>query len=270
MSLGSNDPQQYQQQLLAQQAAAGYGMAPPPPRRGGTGIVVLILVVITVLTLAGLAVALLIARETTQAVQETTQDALDSAERSVEGALDSVGEATTGLPVPPADAAVPGSVPGVVVPGTAGAAAGLPGIDADGLPAAVDALRAEIGGPPTLLRLVMLQTGRVEFQVRDPAQPENVDSYPWTGTAFEAPVPVQLVGGGDLDAAVFSLEGVDLTAPVRLQQAADEFGLEGGAVASMVLEVSPFNGLSWSVPVSGTRESKVIQARPDGSVIQVL
>jgi hypothetical protein len=162
---------------------------------------------------------------------------------------------------------------GAAEPTTADPAADLAGgrFDITGLADATMALRQTLGSETLeLLQVQLLQGGRTTFQVRDPNMPENVDQYTWNGVSLSAPEPVQLIGGGDLDSSVFPIAEVMVPGAQAAYDAAIGLGLEGGEVASMTLTINPFDGLAWGVPVSGTRESKVVYAATDGTVIRVV
>ena len=205
------------------------------------------------------------ALEGAQAVSSEAQEAFDelldeslppAAPKPPEGDSSGDGVATTAAPTPNATA------PAAVLDG---------GFNIAGLPDAIAALQAQFGGEPLeLLELGIRINGRIVFQVRDPAIPENVDQYEWNGASLLGPEPVRLVGGGDLAESVYPLTEVVPEAIQGIFDAGQALEIEGAEVVNMTLHIDPFRGLVWSVPVNGTRESRVLFATPAGEVLEVI
>jgi hypothetical protein len=53
----------------------------------------------------------------------------------------------------------------------------------------------------------IIYSNRAQMQVQDPAKPENVDQYDYSGT-ISAPIPVRLHGSKNLEANLFGLDEV--------------------------------------------------------------
>lgn len=69
------------------------------------------------------------------------------------------------------------------------------------LQAAEDSLKAlpQFNGKPlNVFQNVRFYSNRIEIDIQDPNNPENIDSYIYSGGKWSEPTPVQISGGGDL------------------------------------------------------------------------
>lgn len=209
------------------------------------------------------------AQDLTDDITGQVEDALADAGADVDDITSQVEDALAdaGLPTTAADTA-----------GDAGTDSGTDGgSDPDGTPfaisdldVAVNELRGKVAESFELLQVQLTLPGWITFQVRDPANPDNVDQYTWDGTSIGNPQPVQLTGSGSLDENVFSVAEVTQAGLEAAYLVVEDQKVEGGEVASMTLSLSPFDGLSWSIPVSGDRESVVVVTTPAGELIRVI
>jgi hypothetical protein len=155
--------------------------------------------------------------------------------------------------------------------GPAPAPAPAAGLAIAAIDEAVASVRREVG--TEVLQVVQVQLtsgGRISFHVRDPDDPDRVDDYVWAAGVVAPPQPVPVGGVLSLDERAFPISEARSAGAQAAYDAGLGLGLEGGEVPSMILQVSPFRPLSWVVPVSGARESKVVYAAPDGTVREVV
>lgn len=205
------------------------------------------------------------AQDLTEDITSQVEDALADAGADVEDVTDQVNDALAdaGLPTTAGDTAGGGGTDG--------------GSDPDGTPfaisdldAAVNELRGKVAETFEVLQVQLTLPGWITFQVRDPANPDNVDQYTWDGTGVGNPEPVRLTGSGSLDDNVFSVAEVTQAGLEAAYLVVEDQKVEGGEVASLTLSISPFDGLSWSIPVSGDRESVVVVTTASGELIRVI
>ncbi|HUG85122.1 MAG TPA: hypothetical protein VMM13_11185 [Euzebya sp.] len=139
----------------------------------------------------------------------------------------------------------------------------------DALPQAIDALRTAVGAETfELLEATILQGGLATFQVRDPDNPANVDQYRWAGGELEDPVPVRLIGGGELDGSTFRIDQLTQEGARTGYDEAIALDLEDGEVTVISLSVTSFDGLAWTINVTGSRESRVVITDPEGKFVR--
>lgn len=114
----------------------------------------------------------------------------------------------------------------------------------DAVAKAAAELESKLGAPVRALD-VSINNGYIYFQVQDPKKPANVDAYEFHNGVLLGPKPVQLMGGGDLEANLFELAEVPLVRIPELTKAAiAALEIEDGRVASLEIhrefsEVSP-------------------------------
>lgn len=111
---------------------------------------------------------------------------------------------------------------------------------------------------------------RVQMQVQDPANPENVDQYDYRGRV-SSPIPVKLAGHGDLDANLFDLDEVAFDRiPALVEEAVAKMPMEGGAVGHVLVRRGlPFTkDVRITVYVEGTRKSGMLKADAKGHVLE--
>lgn len=209
------------------------------------------------------------AQDLTEDITSQVEDALADAGADVEDVTDQVNDAL-------ADAGLP-TTAGDTADGSTGDAGTDGGSDPDGTPfaisdldAAVNELRGKVAETFEVLQVQLTLPGWITFQVRDPANPDNVDQYTWDGTSIGNPEPVRLTGSGSLDDNVFSVAEVTQAGLEAAYLVVEDQKVEGGEVASLTLSISPFDGLSWSIPVSGDRESVVVVTTASGELIRVI
>jgi hypothetical protein len=118
----------------------------------------------------------------------------------------------------------------------------------------------------------MLYPEYASFSVQDPAIAANVDNFTWRGGAVGEAQPVQLVGDGDLEAALYGAAEVDWAAISALvAEAPAAVSVEDGQVTHVVIERAlPFSSdIRIRVFVSGTRDSGFVDGAADGTMISI-
>jgi hypothetical protein len=126
---------------------------------------------------------------------------------------------------------------------------------------------------PGRIRVLDLRiySDRVLMQVQDPAKPENVDQYDYSGR-ISAPIPVRLHGSGNLEDNLFNLDDVAFDRiPALVAEAMEKMPIEGGHVTHIwVRRDLPFTkDIRIFVYVDGTRKDGMLKADGKGRVVQV-
>ncbi len=158
------------------------------------------------------------------------------------------------------------------VPATAPTADIIGPYESGGLAAIIAQFELELGYSPRVLE-VLLSADFAQFQIQDPAAPENVDSYQWRDGAFGEPKPVSNgLLPADLDAASFALTEINADAAVMLHGSGQALDIDGAEVSTTVIKrFLPFSSdIRWFVNVSGARESKQIRADANGVILEVV
>jgi hypothetical protein len=109
-------------------------------------------------------------------------------------------------------------------------------------------------------------------QVQDPTIPENVDEYGWRDGLLGEPAPVRLVGGGDLEANLFSDTDVRWKViPDLVAGALDVTEIADGEVTHVIVQRNlPFSDqVVIRVYVNSPRQSGFIETDAQGNVIRV-
>jgi hypothetical protein len=135
----------------------------------------------------------------------------------------------------------------------------------------VDEVAVARGANPLRILSVVIYPDYLIAQVQDPALPANVDEYEWRGQ-LGSPVPVRLVGDGDIEANLYSADEVDWPAIGALVAAAPgAVAVEGGAVTHLNVQRSlPFSdSIRIRVFVNGTRDSGFVDADANGAIFSV-
>lgn len=129
----------------------------------------------------------------------------------------------------------------------------------------------KIGGEVKVLDLSIYENN-LKIQVQDPRKKENVDSYDYKDGVIAAPVPVRLIGGGNLEQNLFNLKEVNLARIPELVDEAREKStdLEGAKVTHVIVKKDlPFsNKVKIRVYLSGTRKSAWLVADASGKIIE--
>jgi hypothetical protein len=110
---------------------------------------------------------------------------------------------------------------------------------------------------------------------RTRARPRNLDAYVYRDGRLEPPVPVQVLGGGGLEAWLFRADEVALDAiPVLVTTALERADLEGGRIALITVrrDLPSSPEVVIEVSVSGRRQAAVLRAdrRAEQWILQVL
>jgi hypothetical protein len=125
--------------------------------------------------------------------------------------------------------------------------------------------------PLRILRSVIYPTYSFT-QVQDPSITENVDEFGWRDGLLSDPAPVRLVGGGDLEAHLFSDSEVRWKViPALIDGALDVTEIADGEVTHVIVERNlPFTDqVVIRVYVNSPRKSGFIEADAQGNVIRV-
>jgi hypothetical protein len=112
---------------------------------------------------------------------------------------------------------------------------------------------------------------RAQMQVQDPAKPENVDQYDYSGK-ISAPIPVRLHGSGRLEDNLFDLDEVAFDRiPALVAEAMEKMPIEGGHVTHIwVKRDLPFSkDVRIIVYLDGTRKGGRLKADGKGRVLEV-
>ncbi|HEX8734439.1 MAG TPA: hypothetical protein VF721_03900 [Pyrinomonadaceae bacterium] len=129
----------------------------------------------------------------------------------------------------------------------------------------------KIGGEVKALDLTIYEN-YLKIQVQDPQKKENVDSYDYKNGVIDEPVPVRLIGGGNLEENLFKLKEVNLAKIPELIDEAREKSkdLEGAKVSHVIVKKDlPFsNKIKIRVYLSGTRKSAWLVANASGNVLE--
>lgn len=262
------------------QYTAGGTPSPVPSSGGGAG--VKIAVVVAVLALIGLAAGAVLV------LGGGDDDASPSATRPVDDIDDDPVAPATDAPAPteapasseaPAASDAPASVPAVTEPAqpdTTAAPISVPepvdlfsGNQARNMIAEVAEARG--ADPLRILRTAIYPTYSFT-QVQDPSIPENVDEYGWRDGLLDDPAPVRLVGGGDLEANLFSDDEVRWKViPDLVAGALDVTEIADGEVTHIIVQRNlPFSDqVVIRVYVNSPRKSGFIEADAQGNVIRV-
>lgn len=98
-------------------------------------------------------------------------------------------------------------------------------------------VESRVGAPLRVLDL-QAENGSLRLQVQDPAKPENVDQYELRDGRLAGPLPVQLLGPGDLEASLFPLAAVDLAGiPGFARAALTKLAIPDAKVTSLRIRV---------------------------------
>ena len=134
-------------------------------------------------------------------------------------------------------------------------------------PSAVETLLADrFAGSPTMRRLT-IWADAVAVEVRDPAKPENLDTYSYRdGEWTTSPVRVTLSDIEELDARVFTLADLDLSkVPGLIAMALEGLALEGETVTAVSYDRIAGERPRVYFGIDGLRGSGSLMANADGS-----
>lgn len=145
-------------------------------------------------------------------------------------------------------------------------------LDSVGSPTEVPGLiRARFGESPSMRRVSLSRSG-FSLELRDPAKPENLDtwSYGAAGTWTSRPVSVSQSDIDQLGEVTFPLGSVAWDKISTLvQQALDGLDLEGEAVDNVSIDRLAGDPPRIYIGVSGLRGSGRLIARGDGADVEV-
>ena len=274
------------------QPAPGMQYAPlaPTKRRSGGGLLLALLIIGPVIGITVGVWAFLRARD----ASDQAEQILDDAQQTVDSILDDVQDdlddidalddvPPVSLPVSlPTDTVVPDSVPGgvavslpteTVPPATVAPAISL--FDPAGATAVMATFDAAISGEPSRLLSAAIYPDYAFVQAQDADAPTHVDQYDYRDGFVSDPAPVQLIGDGDLEAALFSITDVDWTFINRAVTEAPGLmpTVEEGVVTHILIERSVFSpdfSVTVRVYVGGPRASGYVEYTPTGELIQVM
>lgn len=89
--------------------------------------------------------------------------------------------------------------------------------------AAAAAFQAKLGDYKAIQVMIHTDNGNAEVQAQDPAKPDNVDAYDYTGGSVGSPTPVRLTGDGALADNLFAASEVAWDKlPAMMDQATKE------------------------------------------------
>jgi hypothetical protein len=239
----------------------GLSDAPPPPvgrpgRSLGSMVFVFILFAGPIVGLGVGAYAFLRARDTADHADQVLDDAQQTVDSLLHDQADSI-------PV-----IVPPSVPQVTVPPAVSLFA------EGGAPAVVASFEAAISGEPTRFMQVLLYPDYAFASAQDANIPAHVDEYPWRDGVIGPSSPVSLIGGGDLESALWNATDVDWTFIARaVAEAPAQTTVEAGAVSHIIVDRSVFTpdfAVVVRVYVTGPRSSAYVEYTPAGALIQVV
>ena len=131
-------------------------------------------------------------------------------------------------------------------------------------------IRSKFGESPSMRRVSLSRTG-FSLELRDPAKPENLDTWSYsTGTWTSRPVSVSQSDIDELDAVTFSLGSISWEKiPGLVQQALDGLDLEGEAVENVGIDRLSGDPPRIYIGVTGLRGSGRLIARGDGTGVEV-
>jgi hypothetical protein len=194
----------------------------------------------------------------------------DAAPEATEPALVTTAPPGT-VEAPPA---TPAAAVATIAPAPTEAAAAVPATNlftGERIAGIVEEIAVARGADPLRILSVVIYPDYLNAQVQDPALPANVDQYEWRGR-LGSPVPVRLVGDGDIEANLYSADEVDWPAIGALVAAAPgAVAVEGGAVTHLNVQRSlPFSdSIRIRVFVNGTRDSGFVDADANGTIFSV-
>ncbi|MFN8021148.1 MAG: hypothetical protein U0Q03_06415 [Acidimicrobiales bacterium] len=280
--------QPFGQQPFQQAPGMQYApLAPAPRRRSGGGLLLALLIIGPVIGISVGVWAFLRAREASDQAEQILDDAqqtvdsiLDDVQDDIDDSLDDVPPVS--LPVTLPDTVVPGSVPvsvpvslptETVPPATVAPAISL--FDPAGATAVMGTFDAAISGEPTRILTAAIYPEYAFVQAQDANAPTHVDEYDYRDGFVSDPTPVQLVGDGDLEAALFSITDVDWSFINRAVTEAPGLmpTVEEGVVTHILIERSVFTAdfsVTVRVYVSGPRGGGYVEYTPTGELIQVM
>ncbi len=281
----------------------GGHVGPLGPRRSGPNKALIVILVLVPLIAVGIALyfgtraandVVEDAEAAQQQVVEQVAEQVDGADEALAGALDDLEAATdevTGaagslvedalddvaaVTVPPADPADP--APGATTPApepTAPPATVPVAIEpfvGDGAAQVVAAFADARGADPLRALQIVLYPEYAIASVQDPSIPANVDRYLWRNGSIGVPDPVRLVGDGDLEAALYSVDEVNWSAiPALVAGARDAVAIPGGEVSHLIVHRPlPFStDIQIRVFVTSDRDSGYVDASADGAILTV-
>jgi len=136
---------------------------------------------------------------------------------------------------------------------------------------AVDAMSTELGVTDFQVAKVVVNSQSVLFDVRDPQQPDNVDTYVYTQGRLGDPTPVRRSSSDDpLEESVFGIGAVPFDELDRiLAEAYEATGVGPGATASVVVQKFGVFGddFMFFVNVSGERSDGSARFDSTGTLI---
>ncbi|WP_373740728.1 hypothetical protein [Neisseria sp.] len=150
--------------------------------------------------------------------------------------------------------------------------------DAAALQAAEDALKAMPqykGKAVNVFQNVKFYGGsgsRIEIDVQDPANPENIDHFEYKNGKWSEPSPVQISGGGDMKSNVTPLDKIKFATVASISQAwaakAKEVGAEKQELDFAVFQLFvPNQDRYWTTASIETPRAKYdMRFNPDGSL----
>ena len=119
-------------------------------------------------------------------------------------------------------------------------------------------------------KIYFYDDGRIVADLQDPSNPENIDSYTYQNGKWQEPQAVQISGGGDMGANVFSLNEIKFETVnniyKQLQEKAKD--IEGAEInGGIYYNLNVVNGQkTWYTGIEGTRGSYSGYFNADGSL----
>lgn len=179
------------------------------------------------------------------------------------------GVTVPGIGEPSATTVPANTAPATTLPQPPAAVNLFEGTQTNDVIAAIAAARA---ASPLRILDVNLYTDYAFADVQDPNTPANVDEFGWRNGTVGPSSPVQLTGGGDLEANLFSDTDVNWNAiPGLVGAALAQIPIEGAQVTHVhVYRNLPFSAdVQIRVFVDGTRTSGFLDADAQGNIIAV-
>lgn len=119
-------------------------------------------------------------------------------------------------------------------------------------------------------KIYFYEDGRIIVDLQDPATPDNIDSYTFKNGAWEEPQAVQISGGGDMSANLFSLNEIkfETVATIYKELQNQAKNVEGAKIGGGIyynLNVLR-NEKAWFTNVEGTRGNYSGYFNADGTL----
>jgi hypothetical protein len=147
-------------------------------------------------------------------------------------------------------------------------------LEADGPVQITNAFEAAISGEPSRFMQIAIYPTYGFADAQDANNLAHVDEYPFRDGVVGASSPIELVGGGDLNASLFSLSDIDWTVvSAEVAGAPGQTTIEEPAVVYVLVERSAFidgNPVTVKVYVTGPRGSGFVEYDGVGTLIKVV